>query len=192
MLFTQQIRIPDAGTVRIGTIGGEPQVERDGRTYQVGYMLPPRLGLLHVEPVGDSELVLDVRATVEAYSNRPITDVRVPGRIAVELPCSVILTGPAGVELIVEAWEVYGFSDRGGARSYVRAGADLNGAAVPRWAMSFDFSPGAASTATFRDRSGAVVGVLSSPVSNFSVPDGAATVDLAGADGTFIVFRQQG
>ena len=194
MLYTQQFIIPENGILRIGTIGGEPYVVKDGNQYQVGYMVPPHLGLLHVEAVNVAdERVLDCRVTVEGYSNRQIRNARVPGRVVVELPCSVTVTGPAGVDIIIEAWQVYGFSDRGAADSLVRDGADITGSPVPRWAQSFDFSPAAGpSTLSFRDRLGGLLGTLASPISNFSVPDGAATVDLSGADGSFIVFRQQG
>lgn len=188
MLFTQQFQLPDNGRIRVGTIGGEPYLDRDGHQYQIGYMVPPRLGIVHIDAVErDDPRALQCVASVEGYASRPIDDCRVPGRIVVELPCSVSVVGPPGTSLIVIAWEVTGFSERGGGRSSYAANPIL-GAPVPLWAHSFDYS-GEGGLLTFRDPFGSVVGAFSAPLVAFSVPDRAATFDLTA--GETLVFRQQ-
>ena len=189
MLFTQQFQIPENGRYRIGTIGGEPyETDRDGKQYQIGYMVPPRLGVVRVDGVERNDPnVLACRVSVEGYAGRPIDNARAPARVVVEMPCSVSIVGPPGTSIIVEAWQVLAVRERGAARSYFAEGAPLAGSEVPPWAQAFDFS-GEGGTATFRDPGGAVVGVVSAPLVGFTVPDGAASVDIT--TGETISFRQ--
>lgn len=193
MLYTQQLKIPESGTIRIGTLGGEPyalvpdQPGGELKQKQIGYMLKPRVGLLKIDPVDANDDIFLCTASIGGYSNRPINDIKVPGQAFVEFPCSIIINGPAGTNIIVEAWAVDSVgSDRGASKSYL-LGA---GHRVPTWARSFDLP--SSGVATFNNNIPAVVGVINGPVVNFSIPNQAVTVDVAGDPNTPIIFRQQG
>lgn len=193
-LYTQQFVIPDNGLLRIGTIGGSAFSKvgpggdvKEGQEWQLGHMVPLRQGVLRIEGIEDDSQIHECSATILGYNNKPISNVKVPGRVIVELPCSVSVTGPAGLSVLVEAWELYAFPDRGACQSVIgEVGID-----VPIWASSFDLAtPG---VATFRNSAGAIVGVVTGTVVNFSIPSNAATVDVAGGlANNVIVFRQQG
>lgn len=189
MLYTQQISIPSSGVLRIGTIGGEPyewipDENKNLQQTQVGYMLPVRVGVLKVK--GFTDAIFDCVANVSGYSDRPISNVRLPGSIIVELPCGVTITGPAGTQVIVEAWKVDSIgNERGASRSAV-VGV---GIPIPIWAESFDiFQSG---VATFVDSSAATVAVITGPAIGASIPSGAVAVNLVGDANTPIIFRQQ-
>ncbi len=204
MLYTQALKIPDSGTIRIGEIGGEPYekvmvpTQPDGKpalmNMQVGYMLCPRVGFVKIDTVDDDDNnIFLCRASVRAYDNRPIDNFKVPGQVYTELPCSVVITGPPGTRLIVEAWHVISVgNERGAARSHV---GDNAGIPVPTWARTVDFS-GSDSTgsATFRNAAAVIVGVITGQhIVNFTIPDGAVTVDISSTSSlATIVFRQQG
>ena len=84
-----------------------------------------------------------------------------------------------------------GGNERGASKSFLQPQALTP---VPVWATTFDFS-GIMNTGMieFFNSTGASVGIISAEVvSNFSVPDGAATFTLTTGDGGFVVFRQQG
>lgn len=192
-LFTQQFLIPDNGILRLGTIGGSAFTSRspqgtitDGLEFQLGHMVPARQGILRIDSlISDDPRIFDCSLEIEGYYNKPITSCKIPGRVIIELPCSAIVRGPAGVNIIAQAWELDSFPDRGACQSALSG----NGINVPLWASSFDLSSGA--TATFRNPAGAIVGVVAGGIVNFSLPTGAATVDVIG-ENLLIVFRQQG
>lgn len=188
MLFSQQFQLPDSGSHRIGTIGGEPYIELKGKQYQVGYMTPPRIGLMQIAPVAKNDpRIFDCKAEISGYGDRSLLDLDVPASVYVELPCSVVVTGPPGVSIILIAWEIHNVgADRGAAHS-VLAGA---GQAVPTWAKSVDIA--APGVATFKNTAGTIVGVVSGNVTNHSLPTGAAVVDFAGPGNAYLSFRQQG
>ena len=192
MLYTQQFTMPVSGHLRIGTIGGEPYEyptnERGvSHQMQVGYMLPPRMGLLRVLPAGNGPEIFACTASVSGYSNRPISDVKVPADVYVELPASVVVKGPPGTEIIVEAWVL---ECAGPSRGCSRSGLVGLGIPVPNWAASVDIA--LSGVATFRNVAAAIVGVVTGTVVGFSIPDRAISVDLAGPANTSIIFRQQG
>lgn len=190
MLFTQQFAIPESGSLRVGTIGGSPYADTPEGEMQVGYMTPPRKGLVRVTTLAGEEEITNCIFDVSGYNDNPINGAKAPGRVIVELPCSVVVSGPPDTIVLVEAWECDAFPDRGAALSLVSPIADP-GAPIPLWASSFDLSePG---IATFRNTAGAIVGVVTGSVVNFSVPSGASTVSLASTTAnTSLVFRQQG
>ena len=187
MLYTQQLTIPDSGVIRIGTIGGSPDiVEPNGNRSQIGYQVKPRIGIVRWDSVsGKDPRLLDIVATIEGYAGRLIGGCSSPGQVYVEFPCSIKLTGTPGTPVIVEAWAIDSAWTRGARRSYYGAGV-YN---VPQWASSFDLSDGA--TATFRDNASNIVGVVAGPVTSFSTPDKTETVNLVGATAT-LVLRQEG
>ena len=192
MLFTQSFELPSSGKLRVGTIGGQPFEDREGQQMQVGYILPPRLGLVHIDVEGTDERIYRATAEIQGYGGHLISDVKCPARVAVELPCSVKLDGPPGLNVIVMAWEVYGFSDRGASKSFTKIGAPLAGN-IPTWASCFDFSGvGATAQVEFQTNVGLTVGFVTSTQTNFSIPNQAAKFLLSGDDGSFLVFRQQG
>ena len=197
MLYTQQFLIPESGTHRIGTIGGEPYEwleEKNGdgspipglQQKQVGYMIPPKVGLLKVLSVANTNDIKLCTVEVSGYSGRPIPTSSCPADIYVEFPCSVVVKGPPGTDIIVEAWHV---DSVGNTRGAMHSELAAVGIAVPLWAKSFDLStPG---VATFKDATAAIVGVITGTVTNFSLPSNAVTVDVVGAN-VPIIFRQQG
>ncbi len=179
------------GSIRIGTIGGSPDVEVQGLKQVVGLNIPPRYGMLQIRPVDNNTDILACTATVYGYNSRPIIDFRLPGSVQVELPVAVTITGPVGTAFIVEAWPTYaGGNERGAAKSFSEGGGNTP---VPIWATTFDFSSiTPVGEIEFFDASAASIGIVVGNVSNFSVPDGAATFTLTTNDGGFVVFRQQG
>jgi hypothetical protein len=197
MLYTQQFLIPASGTHRIGTIGGEPyewleEKNRDGsiipglQQKQVGYMIPPKVGLLKVLSVEDNSNIKLCKVSVTGYSGRPIPSSACPADIYVEFPCSVIVTGPPKTAIIIEAWHIDSVGNSRGASLSALAGLAIP---VPLWAKSFDLStPG---VATFKDATATIVGVVTGTVTNFSLPTNAVSVDIVGAN-VPIIFRQQG
>lgn len=191
MLYTQEVTIGDSGILRIGTIGGSPDMATPkGNRAQVGYQIPPRVGLVRWDEIDDEDAVavLEVIADVTGYGGRPITGMRGPGKCFVELPCSITLKGNPGTRLIIEAWEIEGINgERGGSQSFYAPQTIT----VPLWATSFDLAGG---VATFRDAASAVVGIVDSTTTTttgFSVPDRTRTVELTGDDVTFVL-RQEG
>lgn len=200
MKYTFQVTIEgdtgQNGTIRIATVGGSPDQlvgdPAEGYREQLGLNLPPRYGLVQIRPINDSTDILSCVATLHGYNNRPVENVRVPGHVQMELPCSVTITGPVGTVLIVEAWPAYsGGNERGAAKSFLQPQALTP---VPIWATTFDFS-GIMGTGVieFFNSLGASVGIVTAQIiSNFSVPDGAATFTLTTGVGGFVVFRQQG
>lgn len=184
MLYTQQFTIPVSGELRIGTIGGQPyEKDSDGREMQIGYMKPVRHGILQVASLAGDIRIFEAVANVSGYNGREINGSKCPCRVIVELPASITIIGEAGLVILVEAWILDSYQDRGASQSFLPAA----GIQIPPWAGSFDLAgPG---VATFRDATGVSVGVITGNVSNFSIPSRAVTVDLAGAS-TPIIFRQ--
>jgi len=163
--------------------GGEAPIKQ----WQVGYQRKPRLGQIVVSGIGEDPRILDCEVSVTGYAGRPISGGKVPGTVTVELPASITVTGPEGVEVIVEAWEVRSIgNDRGMSKSYIPA----NDIPVPLWAKSFDIGTNA--TAEFHNAAGAVVGFVTGPVVNFSIPNESSFVVTNGPNLDVIVFRQQG
>lgn len=189
MLYSVLTTIPETGVSRLGTVGGSPFGEIDGNELQLGHILPPRKGLIRIDSRGNSEDIFNCSAIIEGYYDKEIANVKVPGRIIVELPCSVTITGPEGLEVLVEAWDLEAFPDRGACSSIM--GPTEDPVPIPTWASSFDLSqPG---TATFTDTTGAIVGVVIGGVVNFSIPARAANVAIASETANIsLVFRQQG
>lgn len=164
--------------------------DRDGNdtSFQVGFATPPRIGCIKVTPISDTQPeIFDCVCDVAGYYNRPINGVRVPATINVELPCSVVVRGPAGTEILVEAWILDSFNSRGACASFVGAQSDIP---VPVWASAFDLS-GVNGVVTFKNNSGVVVGEALAPVINFSIPSGSATAQLVGTGNITLVFRQE-
>ncbi len=161
----------------------------------LGYLQPPRDGVLWIDTIDDDPAIAECVANVSGYDTRPIDGIRVPTRVVIELPCSIALEGPPGTNLIVIAWEVKSTgSERGAGRTYRREGADATGLTVPLWARSYDWIPeDPAAVGTFRDGAGTAVGVLpgAHALQGYSIPDRAVSIDLT-AGNQFIVFRQQG
>jgi hypothetical protein len=187
MLYTSQITIPKEGIIRIGTIGGSPDKVIGNNRYQIGYETPVRYGILNIFLSElDNNLIHDVTLTAQGYGSNFYEQFKCPGSIYIEMPCSLIIKGPEGLNLIIEAWEVSGVITRGAQRSH--NGADTN-IVIPRWAENFDL---AGATATFKDRLGNTTGEVSGNVVGFSIPDKSVTVDLVDlAPGkALIVFRQ--
>lgn len=186
--YSQKDVIPESGILPLGSIGGDAYVATD----MLGYHIPPRVGLLWVYQLSP-ETPQALELELSGYDNRPIV-ARAPGRVLCELPCDVIVRGAPGTAVQIMTWELEASgADRGAAQSLRRAGADTS-ATVPLWASSYDFEGETdAAVATFRDAAGAVVGIASGRFlhTNFSLPDGAASVTLSVAD-SLIVFRQNG
>lgn len=187
--------MPENGTHRLGTIGGSPdglfklpEVEALQRM-QIGYQVKPRLGLIKILGLSPDDVrIFECEVDVGGYNSRTINSCKAPGSIFVELPCSVVVRGPVGVTVMVEAWEVDAVGTERGAVQTILA--ESTATQVPIWAGSFDL--GSSGIATFRDASSAVVGVVSGPLVGFTVPSRAASVDVAGDDNTPLIFRQQG
>lgn len=188
-LYSQLLTISATGILKISGIGGSGY-DPDG-IRQVGQDSPPRFGVLNITGT-DTAALRDSRVKVTGYYERDVAECACPVEIITELPASVTIEGPPGLQLVVEAWPLTTSGDERGGRSSssVAVGASLSGP-VPYWARSFDFAGN--STVTFRDAAAAVVGVITSAVSGFSVPDRAATFDLVSTTNpSFLVFRQKG
>lgn len=177
MIYSQNVIIPDAGIIRIGTIGGSPDVESPHGRMQVGRQIPTRLGQLRWSSVsGNNPALLDVVASVEGYFGRVSEGIASPGTFITEFPCSVVFEGPPGTAIIVEAWPLTSASSRGGKRT-VQAGTHL----VPEWAGECDLS----GSAVFYDMSSVSLGSFSGSFIGLSVPARARTVDVTSGTLTF-------
>lgn len=191
MIYSQSFPLPASGSHRVGTIGGSALVKTDAGEMQLGYMQPCRYGLIRIRPIGDSVDIFDCVANIFGYYDNSIKVIRVPGDIIVELPCSVEVVGPPGTNLLIEAWVSEAIVNRGACSSFI---SNQNGIIIPHWATSIDFT---GNLCIFRDNSGAIVGaidyVINTSVVGFSIPKGAATVDISGINAarTTLIFRQQ-
>lgn len=187
MLYTQKLTIKN-GRTSSGMFGGSPQDE-DNPLFQVGFQRRPRTGVVRVDSTTDDQRIFDVTFNVLGYQNKPVSTCRAPGRAIIELPCTVEIFGPDEVEVLIEAWELIAFPDRGAARSFLSPVEEST--PVPTWASSVDIAEPA--IVTFRNNAAVIVGEVAGPVVNFSLPSGAATFTVASSTANrLIVFRQQG
>lgn len=186
MRYCESYPIPQNGILELKSIGGSPHVS--GTNQQIGINNPPRAGIISITSQQDDENIHNCEVVINAYFGKPISRSRCPARVVTELPCNVSVSGPVGTQVIVEAWELFAFADKGASLSFLTPEAGIR---IPQWATSFDLAtPG---IATFRDSSGAVVGVVTGSVVGFSIPTRAFTVDVASAlANNPIVFRQLG
>lgn len=192
MLYSQAFIMPNNGTFRVGTIGGDVYTDDPEKGRQVlGYNAAPRYGLILVKSIDNNTNIYDCRVQINGYSDNLISNIKCPCNTLIELPCSVVVTGPAGASLLIEAWPLVGMGTRGANQSFSGVQA---GIPIPIWADTVDFT---GTTAIFRNNLGAIVGSIDLGANNnsmtgFSIPTGAATVDIAGstAANTTIIFRQ--
>lgn len=189
MLYSQKLKIGPNGVLSVNNIGGDAYADRE-QLMQVGRAAPTRFGFLNVS---GPDSLRNAQIKVDGYFARLAGPGSLPGEVITDLPCSLQITGAVpDTEVEIVCYAMDSVNGRGLKLSITHDGTGTTSGAVPSWARSFDFSGGTASTATFRDDTTAVVGVVALPVVDFSIPDRAATVDLAGSAGTFISFRQRG
>lgn len=192
-VYTQKATVPPASTGNRSTkvwVGGPDKEQETGQDY--GYDARSRFGVIKVLPYSpaEHERASQCEVQVIGYQSRTVSNAKVPGSVIIDLPASVIISGPEGVNLLVESWEFLGVSDRGAADSYVVADTAVT-SEIPEWAGSFDCSLiGDTASLSFFDALGNTVGALGVSISNFSVPKGAFTFTINGDAGSFVVFRQ--
>lgn len=177
------------GTVGGGAHGHYETVGGETSKGQIGDEIPPRIGTISITGV-DWDAVRTCTARVEGYFARQYGPSVCPVEIITELPASVVITGPPGTQLLVEAVVLSSYDERGAHQTVMKAGGSNTVAAVPIWARTFDYSGSA--SATFRDESAAIVGRIDNTTRSHTIPDGAASVELSGSDYSFLVFRQKG
>lgn len=189
MLYSQKLTVGPNGVLQVNNIGGNAYADRE-RVVQVGRDAPTRFGFVNIS---GPESLRNAQIKLDGYFARQVGPGSLPGEVIMDLPCSLLITEAVpGTEVEIVCYAMDSVNGRGLKQSLTHDGTGTTSGSVPTWARSFDFSGGTASTATFRDDATNVVGVVALPVSDFSIPDRAATVDLAGSAGTYISFRQRG
>lgn len=177
-MFSFQVKIPDGpdgrGVWKQSNFGGLTVTAQE---QMPGYLERQRHGFLQFFPARGQDLT-ECEASVNGYQQHNILEFALPGGVLVELPCHVEIRGPAGTQVVIEAWEVSGFSHRGAKSSLFAPGtADFVSGAVPDWALSFDaqgeggqFFADAAFTQP--------VGVFAANATAVSIPEGARFVRM--------------
>ena len=190
--YTKVTVIPETGKARFGIVGGSGIIEHEGLAAQVGFEQPVRKGVLWVNSLEEkTALIRQCRVKLFGYNNRPIEESACPTRIIVELPVSVEIEGPPGLQVVLGAWTVETVgNERGAHRSHWGQGTQP----IPNWGRVVDWNPSTGATLVFRDHTNATVGQLSSTagaVVSFTIPEGAVSAEQTGSD-SLLVFRQQG
>lgn len=168
-MYSRIVTINTTGNTRT-VIGG---VGENKAGNQRGYDVPPRPGFLCFSSVSNDPRITTCRVDVYGISLNPVEGVDLPGKVVIELPATVVIFGPPGLEILISAWKVGPAGERGAARTFTGVGPHP----VPQWARTIDIT----SSVTFLDILGATIATLGQPGVGYTIPGRAVTMTMANA-----------
>lgn len=195
MLYSTSVVIPSNGTLKVAMFGGETEDKHNSRK-AVGYDAPHVFGVVSFKASVPENMLL-CRAEVRGYGDTLVDDVALPNNVFTEFPCTIVITGPPGTQIMLEAWHTLSTgADRGAKRSQFKLAASPNAIyPVPIWAQSFDLTCGAglaniefATDIAFANIVGEANGAQ---FVGYSIPDSAQFARVTCADTSTLVFRQR-